>query len=76
MEVTQLLNLVKEINNATDFNGDETDGYHAFKLIEKVDPYAINGEYRRYTLFLNKATTKIKEMQESKNTHEASVDVI
>lgn len=40
------------------------------QLIEKVDPYAINGEYRRYTLFLNKATTKIKEMQESKNTHE------
>lgn len=32
------------------------------QLIEKVDPYAINGEYRRYTLFLNKATTKIKEM--------------
>lgn len=40
------------------------------QLIEKVDPYAINGEYRRYSLFLNKATASITEMQKSKNTYE------
>lgn len=40
------------------------------QLIEKVDPYAIKGEYYRYTLFLNKATAKIAEMQKSKNIHE------
>lgn len=34
------VNLVKEINNATDFNGDKTDGYHAFELIENQDPIA------------------------------------
>ncbi len=40
------------------------------QIIEKVDPYAINGEYQRYNLFLKKAVTKINEMQKSKNAHE------
>ena len=40
------------------------------QIIEKVDPYAIKGEYQRYNLFLKKAVTKINEMQKSKNAHE------
>ena len=30
------------------------------QIIEKVDPYAIKGEYQRYNLFLKKAVKKKK----------------